>query len=77
MDQTYYDINRLYARKDALVEDREETWDNLHEGWEVPDVEYYWSEAETPSEEPVELMGLAEMASRVEALRNRIKNLEE
>lgn len=78
MGQTHYDLARINVRVEDVTELKDELIDKLYGGWDLDDeITYDWNTDATPYGLLVDLPGIDEMATRVEALRNRIRNLED
>lgn len=75
--QFYYDLNRLYRKLDSLSAAVDYHLELITEGGEIEDVEYLHSQDATPALDDVTLIGVADLASQLENISNRIRRLEE
>ena len=75
MNQTHYDLNRLETLKDELLETWEGYLDTIIDGGYL-DASLTWEIDGTPSTEDIYLLGLDEVAARVNVLKDRIERLE-
>jgi hypothetical protein len=74
--QYYYDIRNIFNKAESTRDDLDDYTEKLIEGGSVDGCEYYWSEGATPVLGEVNLLGIDELASRIDKLRNRVKMLE-
>lgn len=73
----HYDIARLNQRRKETDATIGEMIENLTYGWDMDNnVSFDWHSDDEPSEQPASLIGLEEMATRIERLRSRIRYLE-
>lgn len=77
MGQYHYDLSRVKLRNEQVEAEVDEIKENVFDGWDFDgDVDYNWSTDATPSASPAEIIGMDELAARIETLRNRIRGLE-
>ncbi len=74
--QAYYDLYRLEERADDILDYLEEKSELLTDGGYIDGVEFQISDDATPGISPMYLMGLDDMITTIENLRNRTKDLE-
>jgi hypothetical protein len=73
-DQALFDIAFLYGEISTQDSELDDNLDTIENGGSV-DADFVWDDA-TPTLEPIELDGIADLASRLDKLRQRIKYLE-
>jgi hypothetical protein len=73
--QTYFDLKVLMARLNIVNENLEFIVNQIQDGGEVEGTDFI-ADPDTPSEEPIVLLGLDVLGAEIESLRKRIEVLE-